>query len=59
MSSNVTGERSFSILKRIKDRFCSQILDDALSNLTKFRANLEIIQKMDFGEIVLHLAAQK
>lgn len=43
MPSKATSEHQFSILKRIKDWFQNQKLNDAFSNIKTFIANSEMI----------------
>src|SRR6218665_1119068 len=59
--SNCSGERSFSLLKRIKNASRSTIAQDRLRNLTLRPMNLEceIEQALDFQDLVDSFAIVK
>ena len=50
--SNCSGERSFSHLKRIKNALRSTMGQDRLTNLTLMNIECEIVQRLDFQDIV-------
>ena len=50
--SNCSSERSFSYLKRIKKALRSTIGQDRLTNLTLMNTECEIVQRLDFQDIV-------
>lgn len=59
MTSNASGERSFSILKRVKNYLRNSTSDERLSSLASFVANAELLKNLDFTELVNDFAAKK
>lgn len=59
MSSNASGERSFSILKRVKNYLRNSTTDTRLSSLVGFSANAELLNELNFDDIVDEFAALK
>src|SRR6218665_3339510 len=57
--SNCSGERSFSHLKRIKNAPRSTIAQDRLTNLTLMNIECEIVQALDFQDLVDSFAIVK
>jgi hypothetical protein len=57
--SNTTDERSFIILKRIKNYLRSSISDTTVSNLSPFNANSELLESMNFNYLINMFAASK
>src|SRR6218665_3259519 len=57
--SNCSGERSFSHLKRIKNASRSTIAQDRLRNLTLMNIDCEIMQALDFQDLVDSFAIVK
>ncbi|KAL4084012.1 hypothetical protein QTP88_029328 [Uroleucon formosanum] len=57
--SNATGERSFSILKRIKNYLSNSISDTKVSSLASFSANSELLESMNFNDLINKFAATK
>lgn len=59
MTSNASGERSFSVLKRVKNYLRNSISDCKLSSLTSFVANAELFKDLDFDDLVHDFASEK
>jgi hypothetical protein len=59
MISNCSGERSFSVLKRIKNQVGSCMTQTRLNSLTLLSVEHELLQKMDFTESIKDFASQK
>lgn len=57
--SNATGERSFSILKRIKNYLSNSISDIKVSSLASFSANSELLESMNFDDLINTFTATK
>ena len=59
MTTNASGERSFSILKRVKNYLRNSSADLRLSSLTSFVANAELLNEIDFSDIIKDFSAMK
>lgn len=61
MTSNASGERSFSVLKRIKTylRNSTSDVDSRLSSLASFVSNCELFQSLEFSDLIKDFAAKK
>lgn len=59
MTSNASGERSFSILKRVKDYLRNSSSESRLSSLASFVANAELFKDLDFDDLVKEFSSQK
>ena len=59
MVSNCSGERSFSKLKRIKNGLRSTMVQERLSNLSLMSIEHEILNAVDFEELIEAFAANK
>lgn len=57
--SNATGERSFSILNRIKNYLSNSISDTKVSSLASFSVNSELLESMNFNDLINTFAATK
>lgn len=57
--SNATRERSFSNLKRIKNYLSNSISDTKVSSLASFSANSELLESMNFNDLINKFAATK
>lgn len=56
--SNATDERSFSILNRIKNNLSNSISDTKLSSLASFSVNSELLEPMNFNDLINNFAAK-
>lgn len=59
MVTNCSGERSFSHLKRIKNELRTTMLQERLSNLSIMCIESDILQKIEFEDIIEDFAQQK
>lgn len=59
MVTNCSGERSFSQLKRIKNELRTTMLQERLSNLSIMCIEKDVLQKIDFRDIIEDFAQQK
>lgn len=59
MASNTSGERSFSILKRILTYLRNSCSDTRLSSLASFAANAELFKSLDFDDLIDEFSVQK
>lgn len=59
MVTNCSGERSFSQLKRIKNELRTTMLQERLTNLSIMCIESDILQKLDFEDIIEDFAQQK
>ena len=59
MVSNSSGERSFSELKIIENRSRTSMMQKRLVNLAIMSIKSEVLQQLDFGNILSDLAARK
>lgn len=59
ISTNTSGERSLSILKRVKNYLRNSTTDSRLSSLTSFTANAEILSEMNFDDIIKDFSLMK
>lgn len=50
--ANCESERSFSVLKRIKDMLSSTMGDERLSSLARLNIESEILESLDLEEII-------
>jgi len=56
---NATGKRSFSFLKRIKNYLSNSISDTKVSSLASFNANSELLESMNFNDLINTFAETK
>lgn len=59
MPSNATGEISFSILKVVKNYINNLISDTKVFSLVRFSVNSELLESMDFDELINTSVATK
>ena len=59
MVSNCSGERSFSVLKRIKNVHRSTMTDQKLNNLSIMSIEADVLLKIDFHVIIKEFASLK
>ncbi|XP_022160822.1 uncharacterized protein LOC111026937 [Myzus persicae] len=59
MITNCSGERSFSQLKRIKNELRTTMLQERLTNLSIMCIESDLLQKLDFEDIIEDFAQQK
>ena len=59
MTSNCSGERSFSKLKRIKSEPRNSIGESRLSFLSLMSIEHEVLLSLDFGDIIKEFAMRK
>lgn len=59
MSSNASGERSFSILKRVKNYFHNSTTNTRLSNLVGFAVNAEMFYELNLDDIIDELICKE
>jgi hypothetical protein len=59
MVTNCSGERSFSVLKRIKNELCSTMLQERLCGLSLMAIESDVVRKMDFNDITDEFASVK
>lgn len=59
MTSNASGERSFSVLKRVKNYLRNSTSDSRLSSLASFVANADLFKDLDFSDLVKDFAVKK
>lgn len=59
MTSNASGERSFSVLKRVKNYLRNSTSNSRLSSLASFVANADLFKDIDFDDLVKDFAAKK
>ena len=57
--SNASGERSFSVLKRVKNYLRNSLGQDKLSTLALLQIEAEFMESLDYDEIIENLAANK
>lgn len=57
--SNCTGERSFSLMKRIKSPLRSYLLQEKLSHLSVLCLNSDITEKIDYNDLIDSFASNK
>lgn len=57
--SNCSGERSFSLLKRLKSSMRSTILQEKLTSLALLCIEGEITRKLDYSDIINDFASMK
>lgn len=57
--TNCESERSFSILKRIKDMLSSTMGDERLSSLASLNIDSEILESLDLEEIIQDFVTAK
>ncbi|KAL4126380.1 hypothetical protein QTP88_010602 [Uroleucon formosanum] len=58
-SSNASGERSFSVLKRIKNYLRSALVDEKMSSLSILNIESDILQQIDLSDIIHKFAVLK
>ena len=58
-TSNCSGERSFSKLKRIKNEVCSCVGQQLLSLLSLMSIENDIVQRLSFTDIINEFATKK
>jgi len=59
MVTNITGQRSFSKLKRIKDAQRSTVSQNRLNNLTLMSIEYELLRKLDISAIINDFSVKK
>lgn len=59
MITNCSGERSFSQLKRIKNELRTTMLQERLTNLSIMCIESDLLQKLEFEDIIEDFAQQK
>jgi len=59
MPTKCTGERSFSKLKIVKNHFRSCMLQPTLTSLAVMNIESDIVENIDFSDIVLSFAENK
>lgn len=59
MTSNASGERSFSVLKRVKNYLRNSTADSRLSSLASFVSNADLLKDLDFSDLVKDFASKK
>lgn len=57
--TNTSGERSFSKLKLVKNRLRSTVGQDRLNHLTLMSLESDLVQKLDFSDLIKDFAAKK
>lgn len=57
--ANCEAERSFSVLKRIKNLYRSSMLDSRLSSLTKLTIKTKLLRTLDFDDVIREFAEKK
>lgn len=57
--ANCETERSFSVLKRIKNLLRSTMLDERLSALSRMSIEKELLRSLDFDDIIREFARRK
>lgn len=50
--ANCEAERSFSVLKRIKNLYRSSMLDSCLSSLSRLAIKTELLKTLDFDDVL-------
>ena len=50
--ANCESERSFSVLKRIKNMYRSTMLDERLSALTRLSIEVNLLRSIDFEDLI-------
>lgn len=59
MTTNASGERSFSILKRVKNYLRNSTTDTRLSSLVGFAANSELLNDLNFDNVIDEFSSLK
>ncbi|CAK1591666.1 unnamed protein product [Parnassius mnemosyne] len=57
--ANCESERSFSVLKRIKNIYRSTMSDDRLSSLTRLSIEVDLLRSIDFDDLIHDFARAK
>jgi len=57
--SNCSGERSFSLLKRLKSNLRSTMKQDKLSNLSILAIESDITEKLNYEDIITEFAEKR
>ncbi|KAF7647448.1 hypothetical protein LDENG_00172320 [Lucifuga dentata] len=57
--TNASGERSFSKLRLVKNRLRSTMGQERLNHLTLVSVESDLVQKLDFSDLIKHFAAKK
>jgi len=57
--SNCTGERSFSVLKRVKNYMRSSMKDDRLNALSHLSIESDLLRTLNLDEIINDFATSK
>ena len=57
--SNCSGERAFSVLKRVKSYLRSTMKEERLNALEIFSIEAELVEKFDFNDTINTFAHQK
>ena len=58
-ASNCSGERSFSVLKRVKNYLRSSMLQERLNALAILNIESEMVQALDFDRLVTSFAEKR
>lgn len=59
MVSNVSGERSFSTLKRVKNYLRNSMIEDTLNELAILNMNSDLLLELNFDKVIEEFAAKK
>jgi hypothetical protein len=59
LCSNASGERSFSVLKRVKNYLCSSLANEKTSALSILSIEDEIVRSIDWTDIIEKFAKLK
>ena len=57
--ANYESERSFSVLKRIKNVYRSTMLDERLSSLTRLAIETDLLKTLDYEDVIKHFSEVK
>lgn len=57
--ANCETERSFSVLKRIKNMYRSTMTDERLSSLSRLSIERDLLRSLDFNDIISEFAEVK
>ena len=58
-AANTTGERSFSVLKRVKNELRSTLCEDKLCNLSLLCIESDLTKDIDFQDVIDDFAKMK
>ena len=57
--ANFEAERSFSVLKRIKNMYRATMLDERLSSLARLTIESELLRSIDYEDLIQEFAKLK